>query len=114
MASADTLCKKLLNVKNTVVESYNFYNDVDGVTHLRIKARPTAWHQDDCLSAGEDTSPDTTGRPRKIRSGVGWTFQESSLRSKRLPIESSARNMVLSPLLFHGRMPRAVSQRISL
>lgn len=36
MASADTLCKKLLNVKNTVVESYNFYNDVDGVTHLRI------------------------------------------------------------------------------
>lgn len=33
MASADTLCKKLLNVKNTVVESHNFYDDTDGVTH---------------------------------------------------------------------------------
>ena len=40
MASADTLCKKILNVKNTVVESHDFYNDADGVTHLRIKARP--------------------------------------------------------------------------
>jgi hypothetical protein len=114
MASADTLCKKLLNVKNTVVESYNFYNDVDGVTHLRSRLVLLLGIRMTALSAGEDTSPDTTGRPRKIRSGVGWTFQESSLRSKRLPIESSARNMVLSPLLFHGRMPRAVSQRISL
>ena len=26
MASADTLCKKLLNVKNTVVESHDFYS----------------------------------------------------------------------------------------
>lgn len=48
MASADTLCRKLLNVKNTVVESHNFYNNVDGVTRLRIKARPNVRHQDDC------------------------------------------------------------------
>ena len=48
MASADTLCKKLLNVKNTVVESHDFYSDKDGVVHLRIKARPSAWHKDDC------------------------------------------------------------------
>ena len=27
MASADTLCKKILNVKNTVVESHEFYID---------------------------------------------------------------------------------------
>ena len=39
MASADTLCKKILNVKNTVVESHEFYIDADGVNHLRIKAR---------------------------------------------------------------------------
>ena len=48
MASADTLCKKLLNVKNTVVESHDFYSDKDGVVHLRIKARPSAQHKDDC------------------------------------------------------------------
>ena len=71
--------QKLLNVKNTVIESYNFHNDVDGITHLRIKARPNAWHQDD------------------------WTFQESSLRLKRLPTELSARSMALLLLLFRGR-----------
>lgn len=27
MASADTLCKKMLNVKHTVVKSHDFYND---------------------------------------------------------------------------------------
>ncbi len=30
-----TLCKKLLGVKDTVVESYDFYTDSDGVYHLR-------------------------------------------------------------------------------
>lgn len=28
MASTDTLCKKLLNVKHTVVKSHDFYNDI--------------------------------------------------------------------------------------
>ena len=36
MASADTLCKKILNVKNTVVESHEFYIDTDGVNHLHF------------------------------------------------------------------------------
>ena len=57
MASADTLCRKLLNVKNTVVESHSFYNDADGVTHLRIKARPNAWHQDECPFCGKRNLP---------------------------------------------------------
>ncbi len=48
MASADTLCKKLLHVKNTVVESHDFFKDSDGIAHLRIKARPTVWHKNDC------------------------------------------------------------------
>ena len=52
MASADTLCRKLLRVKNCVVESCDFYNDKDSVVHLRIKARPNAWHQDDCPFCG--------------------------------------------------------------
>lgn len=75
MASADTLCKKLLNVKNTVVESYNFYNDVDGVTHLRIKARPTAWHQDDCPFCGRRHLPryDRPTKKNKIWRGLDFS-----------------------------------------
>lgn len=53
MASADTLCKNLLHVKNTVVESTNFFLDTDGVAHLRIKARPNFWHRNDCPFCGK-------------------------------------------------------------
>lgn len=31
IASTNTLCKKLLNVKGIIVESYNFYNDQDAL-----------------------------------------------------------------------------------
>lgn len=48
MASANTLCKKLLNVKTAVVTGHEFYQDVDGVNHIRIKARPNRYHEDDC------------------------------------------------------------------
>ena len=48
MVSANTLCKKLLNVKNAVVEDAEFYSDNDGVNHIRIHARPNAWHIYDC------------------------------------------------------------------
>ena len=48
MVSANTLCKKLLNVNHTVVEDANFYIDQDGVSHLRIQARTDKWHQNDC------------------------------------------------------------------
>ncbi len=49
MASADTLCKKLLNVKNTVVESHDFYPDKDGVvwtsagSSLKLKRIPIGY-----------------------------------------------------------------------
>ena len=48
MASANTLCKKLLNVEKVVVEGCDFFMDQDGVNHIRIHARPNAWHADDC------------------------------------------------------------------
>ncbi len=48
MASANTLCKKLLNVKKAVVTGQDFYTDADGVNHIRIHARPNTWHEDDC------------------------------------------------------------------
>ena len=48
MVSANTLCKKLLNVKTAVVEGADFYTDQEGVQHIRIKARPNRWHENDC------------------------------------------------------------------
>lgn len=48
MALVNTLCKSVLNVKNTVIENCNFYSDVDGVKHIRIQARPNKWHENDC------------------------------------------------------------------
>ena len=48
MVSANTLYKNVLNVKNTVIENFNFYSDEDGVKHIRIKARPNKWHENDC------------------------------------------------------------------
>lgn len=52
MASANTLCQKLLNVKGAVVESYKLYADRNGVKRLRIKARPDKRHQNDCPYCG--------------------------------------------------------------
>ena len=48
MVSVNTLCKSVLNVKNTVIENCKLYSDVDGVKHIRIKARPNKWHENDC------------------------------------------------------------------
>lgn len=48
MVSANTLCKNVLNVKNTVIENFNLYSDEDGVKHIRIKSRPNKWHENDC------------------------------------------------------------------
>ena len=48
MVSVNTLCKSVLNVKNTVIENCNIYSDEDGVKHIRIKARPNRWHENDC------------------------------------------------------------------
>ena len=73
MASTDTLCKKLLNVKHTVVESHDFYTGADGVAHLRIKARPNAWHQDDCPFCGRRCPGyDHPAKHRKIWRGLDF------------------------------------------
>ncbi len=73
MASADILCKKLLNVKHTVVESHDFYTGADGVAHLRIKARPNAWHQDDCPFCGRRCPGyDHPAKHRKIWRGLDF------------------------------------------
>lgn len=48
MVSANTLCKNVLNVKNTVIKNCNLYSDKNGVKHIRIQARPNKWHENDC------------------------------------------------------------------
>ena len=52
MASSNTLCKKILNVKDAVVTGHDFYSDNDGVKHLRIYARPSRWHENECPYCG--------------------------------------------------------------
>ncbi len=48
MASVNTLCKSVPNVKNTVIKNCNLYSDKNGVKHIRIQARPNKWHENDC------------------------------------------------------------------
>ena len=73
MASANTLCKKLLDVKSAVVTGHNLFKDHNGVSHLTIQARPNKWHEDDCPICGRrcpryDTQSD---KPRKWRA-LDW------------------------------------------
>mgnify|MGYP000775677206 CR=1 FL=1 len=37
MASVNTLCKSVPNVKNTVIKNCNLYSDKNGVKHIRIQ-----------------------------------------------------------------------------
>lgn len=64
MASANTLCAEIINVKGTVVTNHEFYNDSDGIKHLRIHVRPNKWHENDCpichrKCAGDGLSSET-------------------------------------------------------
>ena len=72
MASANTLCKRLLNVKHIVIESHDFYTDSKGVQHLRITARPDAWHQCRCPICGKRCPK--AGRATQRRTWRGLDF----------------------------------------
>ena len=73
MASANTLCKKLLNVKTAVVTGSDFYTDADGVNYIRIKARPNKWHENDCPFCHRPCKhyDSQSGTPRIWR-GLDW------------------------------------------
>ena len=58
MASANTLCKKLLNVKGIVVEDCDFYEDLDGIQHLDIQVRPTRYAECRCPECGRKRPKD--------------------------------------------------------
>ena len=38
MVSANTLLKRVLNVKDTIVKSADFFTDADGVANLKVSA----------------------------------------------------------------------------
>ena len=73
MASANTLFKKILNVKDVVVKSQDFYTDRDGIKRLRIYARPVARKKSCCPFCGKK-SPcyDQSSYARKIWRGLDW------------------------------------------
>ena len=73
MTSANTVLKKLMNVKGTVVIAHNFYVDDDGVQHIRIKARPDKWHEKKCPICGRRCSGyDRPARFPKIWRGLDF------------------------------------------
>ena len=73
MASTNTLCKKLLNVKTAVVTGSDFYTDEDGVNHIRIKARPNKWHENDCPFCHKScTRYDSQSSTSRIWRGLDW------------------------------------------
>ena len=73
MASVNTLCKSVLNVKNTVIENCNLYSDENGVKHICIKARPNKWHENDCPFCHKSCPvyDQHSSRPTKWR-GLDW------------------------------------------
>ena len=73
MASANTLFKKILNVKDIVVKTQDFYTDKDGVKHLRIYARPTARKNNCCPFCGKKSPRyDLSNNARKVWRGLDW------------------------------------------
>ena len=75
MASANTLCKKLLNVKTPVVESHDFYTDASGVQHLHIRARRTNGISAATLTVGGNVPK--TEPPWPIMCGADLTLAAS-------------------------------------
>ena len=104
MASANTLCKKLLNVKGAVVTGHDFYTDQDGINHLTIHARPNRWHEDDCPICGRrcpkyDTQ---TVLPRKWRSlDWGGTLVEVKANTHRVKCPEHGVLVAAVPWAYH-------------
>ncbi len=58
MASANTVFKKILNVKGLVVEKSTFYEDEVGVHHLELQVRPSKWAECRCPKCGRKCPKD--------------------------------------------------------
>ena len=65
--------KKFCQYIILLIENFNLYSDEDGVKHIRIKARPNKWHENDypfchksCPAYDKHSSRPTTWR------GLDW------------------------------------------
>ena len=58
MASANTIFKKILNVKGMVVENSTIYENLAGVRHIDLQVRPTAWAECRCPKCGRKRPKD--------------------------------------------------------
>ena len=92
MASVNTLCKSVLNVKNTVIKNCNLYSDKNGVKHIRIQARPNKWHENDCPFCHK-SCPVYDNIPADQLSGEVWTGVVFWSKLNTRLIGSSALNM---------------------
>lgn len=101
MASVNTLCKNVLDVKNTVIENCNFYSDEDGIKHIRIKARPDKWHENDCPFCHK-SCPVYDKHSSRPTTWSGWTGVLFWLKLNTRCIISSALNMGNMLPKFHG------------
>ena len=68
MASANTLCKNILNVKGVVVEKCSFYEDDSGVQHLDMNVRSTKHASCRCPECGRKRPKDGLS----VRSSRTW------------------------------------------
>ena len=87
MESAKSLCKKLLDVKNTVITDCVFYTDTDNVSHIRIKARPSKWHENECPYCHRRCSGyDSRCKKPRIWRGLDWgaTLVEIEYQTHRI------------------------------
>ena len=77
-----------------LIENFNLYSDEDGVKHIRIKARPNKWHENDCPFCHK-SCPAYDKHPADQPLGGDWTGVVfwSKLNTRR--IVSSALNMGL-------------------
>lgn len=75
-----------------LIENFNLYSDADGVKHIRIKARPNKWHENDCPFCHKSVLL-MTNIPADQPLGGDWTGVVfwSKLNTRR--IVSSALNM---------------------
>ena len=72
MVSANTLCKRILNVNNAVVENCDFSERLDGVKQLTIFARPNKWHDCDCPICHRRCPRDGKGSATRSWRALDW------------------------------------------
>lgn len=111
MESAKSLCKKLLNFKNTIITGCEFYTDTDNVNHIRIQARPDKRHENECPYC-HNRALDMILVAGSPASGEGLTGAQHLSKSNIRRIALSVLTTELSLPMFRGRIPAAASQRI--